>query len=306
MRMNESRFNGFRRREERRDPTAARPAREGVLEIGAQSLKYHRVRSGGIRTVKFPYELGHEVYATGSISPETVRRLCRLVDENGLHPELVIATSAVRDADNRDTLVQALANVLGVDVHVVTCLEEASLLARAYLAHSERVPALVMDVGGGSVETVFLSRTRTMVWDSLPLGAIQLFQKWKADGMTAMCDWIDVNLRKAAIVSMDELHATGGTVKAVARTLQAASFGGLELEELERSIRRDGPPRRLDETRARVFYPGVVLLRKLIDFVGARRVSYLAVSVGRRALEERLEAVRAISRTLVDSRRVSG
>jgi exopolyphosphatase/pppGpp-phosphohydrolase len=265
--------------------------RGGLIELGAQSLKIHRVEGGYLRTVKFPYDLGHEVYGTGEISVATVRRIVDVMRESRLDPAFAIGTSAVRDARNPRILRTALRRECAADVRVLTCYEEASLLARSYMSHSGKLPAMIMDVGGGSIETVYVTRNRSMVWDSLPLGAIRLYQRWKSDGLSSTGEWIDDTLAKASVVMADEVYLTGGTAKAIARTLGTTEVARRDLEALERRVHRDGPPNTLKPDRARVFLAGLLAVRKLIEFVRARKLTYMSLSVGRQALEECIGAI---------------
>ena len=274
-----------------RDLSPERPYGSGsALEIGANSLKFHSLHSGYFHTVKYPYDLGHEVYQTGNISARTARRIVDMVRGHGV-PSFAIATSAVRDADNSRILSRRLRDELDIDLHVLSSFEESSLLARAYLARPQRLPALIMDIGGGSVEVVFLAKTRNILWDCLPIGVIRLYHSWIADGPSTMTDWIDAHLQKAAIVMADEIFATGGTVKAIAATLRTTTFNLRDVMELEARVRREGPPASLERGRARVFFPGVILIRKLLEFVRAERIHHLEISVGRRALEESFGAM---------------
>lgn len=260
---------------------------ESVVEVGANSLKFHSLHSGYIHSVKYAYDLGHDVYRTGKVLPRTARRTVDIIRGHGI-PSLAIATSAVRDAENSGGLCLRLRDELDLDLQILSCFEESSLLARAYLGRSNRLPALVVDIGGGSVEIVFLTRTKNILWDSLPIGAIRLYHGWKADGLSSMSDWIDRHLKNASIVTGDEIFATGGTVKAIAKTLKKTSFTHSDVHELEKRVRRDGPPPGLKPGRARVFFPGLILIRKLLEFVRAETLHHITISVGRRALEERL------------------
>ena len=275
----------------RRDPSLeTRDDSGGIVEIGANSLKFHCFYSGNIHTVKYVYDLGHEVYETGNVSQRTVRRIVAIIRRHGA-PSFAIGTSAVRDAQNSKFLSRRLHDEFDLDLHILSCFEESSLLARAYMGHSKCRPALVMDIGGGSVESVFLTKTRNIVWDSLPIGVIQAHHRWKDDGLSAMNEWVDTHLRKASIVMAREIFATGGTVKAIARTLKKTTLNHRDLTELEARVTRHGAPPGLTPARARVLLPGVMVTRRLLEFVRAERMQYTGISIGRQALEECLRSV---------------
>ncbi len=275
----------------RRDPALeTRDGSGGIVEIGANSLKFHSFYAGHVHTVKYVYDLGHEVYETGNISQRTARGIVAIIRGHGA-PSFAIATSAVRDAQNSRVLTRRLRDELDLDLHILSCFEESSLLARAYMGHSKSRPALIMDIGGGSVESVFLTKTRNLVWDSLPIGVIRVHHRWKHHGLSATNEWVDTHLRKASIVMAREIFATGGTVKAIARTLRKPTLNHRDLTELEARLTRHGAPAGMTPARARVLLPGVMVTRRLLEFVRADRVHYVGISIGRQALEECLGSV---------------
>ncbi|MFE9442446.1 exopolyphosphatase [Streptomyces sp. NPDC006602] len=110
--------------------------------------------------------LGQGVDRTGRLAPEALERTfaaCReyaaVVKEHGAERLRFAATSATRDAENRDEFVRGVLDILGVEPEVVTGDQEAEfsftgatkeLTGRDDLAK----PYLVVDIGGGSTEFV--------------------------------------------------------------------------------------------------------------------------------------------------------
>ncbi|WP_420112114.1 exopolyphosphatase [Pseudactinotalea sp.] len=108
--------------------------------------------------------LGQGVDRTGEFAPEALARtldateryaaLCR---EHGVEAVRFVATSATRDARNRDTFIGGVQERLGVEPEVISGTEEASLSfagAVRVLGADDAGPALVVDIGGGSTELV--------------------------------------------------------------------------------------------------------------------------------------------------------
>ncbi|MCG7298415.1 Ppx/GppA family phosphatase [Brevibacterium sp. ACRRH] len=108
--------------------------------------------------------LGQGVDATGAFAPEALGRTFAAIDEyaelitdHGAEHVRFVATSATRDAANRETFFAGVRERLGIDAEVITGEEEAELSfigATAGLGASVDYPALVMDLGGGSTELV--------------------------------------------------------------------------------------------------------------------------------------------------------
>ncbi|MBA2496519.1 MAG: exopolyphosphatase, partial [Acidimicrobiia bacterium] len=110
-------------------------------------------------------------------------RFRRLVDAAGaeLH---AVATSAVREAENRDEFLDRARDEAGVTVEVVSGVEEARLIhlgvLQAVPVYDERI--LVIDIGGGSVEFIIGAAGGEFVEArSLKLGAIRMTERFFAD-----------------------------------------------------------------------------------------------------------------------------
>ena len=112
--------------------------------------------------------LGQDVDRTGRLAPAALARTFAACDSYGarireLGAERVrfVATSASRDAENRDEFVAGVLDRIGVAPEVVTGSEEAELSfvgATRELQGREPEPFLVVDIGGGSTEFVLGSR----------------------------------------------------------------------------------------------------------------------------------------------------
>jgi exopolyphosphatase/guanosine-5'-triphosphate,3'-diphosphate pyrophosphatase len=110
--------------------------------------------------------LGQGVDRTGRLAPEALERTfaaCReyaaVVKEHGAERLRFVATSASRDAENRDEFVRGVLDILGVEPEVISGDQEAEFSftgATRELKGSDHLarPYLVVDIGGGSTEFV--------------------------------------------------------------------------------------------------------------------------------------------------------
>src|SRR5215470_17585227 len=103
--------------------------------------------------------LGQGVDATGMLAPEALARTrAALVDyaaiatRKGVRRARMVATSATRDAGNRDEFFAMTSEVLGAPAEVISGDEEARLSFAGAVGDLDPLdgPFLVMDVGGGS------------------------------------------------------------------------------------------------------------------------------------------------------------
>ncbi|WP_030164073.1 Ppx/GppA phosphatase family protein [Streptomyces sp. NRRL S-813] len=110
--------------------------------------------------------LGQGVDRTGRLAPEALERTfaaCReyaqVIKEYGAERLRFVATSASRDAENRDEFVRGVVDILGVEPEVITGDQEAEFSftgATKELTGRDHLdkPFLVVDIGGGSTEFV--------------------------------------------------------------------------------------------------------------------------------------------------------
>jgi exopolyphosphatase/guanosine-5'-triphosphate,3'-diphosphate pyrophosphatase len=107
--------------------------------------------------------LGQGVDRTGRLAPEALERTrvalaeyAAAIRKQGVERVRMVATSATRDAENRDEFVAMVERELGVAPEVISGAEEAALSFRgaASVLDFATGPVLVADIGGGSTELV--------------------------------------------------------------------------------------------------------------------------------------------------------
>ena len=150
--------------------------------------------------------LGQGVDRTGLLDPEALERTLAAVasyaadcTELGVAPEgdvrRFVATSATRDARNREDFVAGVRRLLGIEPEVVSGQEEARLSFTGSLLGAgadegtpgagERAlaPRLVVDLGGGSTELV-LGVDEPSAAISLDTGSVRITERFLAGGVT--------------------------------------------------------------------------------------------------------------------------
>ena len=142
-----------------------------VVDIGSNStrLLLARMQDGRVteelvrRSVVT--RLGRGVDAGGSLSQENMERVFstleeyrRLIDENGgAGTAVAVLTSAVRDAANGEEFARTVGERFGLAPHILTGDDEAKMTflgATSERDPADETPTLVIDIGGGSTETV--------------------------------------------------------------------------------------------------------------------------------------------------------
>ena len=159
---------------------------------------------------------------------------CRQVAEVHHAPIRAVATSAVREADNRDVFVRRARDEAGVVVEVVSGVEEARLI---HLGVLQGVPLvgrrhLVVDIGVGSTEFVLAEGAAERDARSLKLGAIRLTERFfRAErvepAQVSACrehvrSYLGPVVRAAAELGVEVAVGSSGTITNLAEMVLAA------------------------------------------------------------------------------------
>src|SRR5215470_15463616 len=159
-----------------------------AVDIGSNSvrLKVARLVGGRLRSIHEDREvtrLGEGVFKSGFLTPESMaetvkvlRRFHRATQQVVTDTVRVVATSALRDARNSQAFLEWVRSATGWRVEIVSGVEEARLIHLGLVSGSrvDRVPTLMMDLGGGSCELTISHRGHIRDAVSLPLGAVRL------------------------------------------------------------------------------------------------------------------------------------
>jgi exopolyphosphatase/guanosine-5'-triphosphate,3'-diphosphate pyrophosphatase len=171
--------------------------RIAAIDIGSNSIRQIIAdvsASGAIRVVdemKAAPRLGAGLDHDAMLGAEPMRlaleclaRMATLARQLGAKRIEAVATSAVRDASNGAAFLTRVRQETGLRVRLLAGEEEARLAFRSALAHFElgAVRAVVMDIGGGSLELAAAADGLVERLVSLPYGALRLTERFLGDG----------------------------------------------------------------------------------------------------------------------------
>lgn len=216
-----------------------------ALDLGTNSfhLVVARVVGDGFEVVareKETVRLGHGGGDMRELAPDAVERgiaaLRRMGRTAQIHGASVraVATSAVREAENAQVFIDRARDEAGIDVEVVSGVEEARLI---HLGVLHAVPAfdtrlVLVDIGGGSTEVLVGERGETLAARSFKLGAVRLTDRFFPDGTIAKeaVEHVRSHIRsvlagfdrEVAQHGFDLAVASSGTAETVAAMVNAA------------------------------------------------------------------------------------
>lgn len=174
----------------------ANPRIHAAIEIGSTGIRLivaEIAPTGDLRILDRAARqcrLGRDVFTIGTISRDALRETIaillsygEMLQGYGIQPKdtLVIGTSALREAANRDTFIDRVNLQTGFHVRIVEDIEENHLMYlavqkaladdRAFLS---RTNAMILEVGGGTTEVMLLKRGRMVSSHSLSIGTLRM------------------------------------------------------------------------------------------------------------------------------------
>ena len=129
--------------------------------------------------------LGQGVDKNKAFDPEAIERTLKVTQEyadliaaKGVERVRFCATSATRDATNRQLFIDGVRNILGIEPEVIPGTEEAALsfMGATTELHGSDGPFLVVDIGGGSTEFV-LGTTAVSAAKSVNIGCVRMSER---------------------------------------------------------------------------------------------------------------------------------
>ncbi len=234
---------------------------------------------------------------------ETLKEWCTLMEGYQVDASIAVATSAVRDAGNREEFVRLIHRQTGLEIQILSGEEEAR---RTILGIRSGLPAgvsdvLALDIGGGSTEFILDRPGQTPMMRSVDIGVVRLCERLlrhdppTSEEIHQAREWV----RAETVAAVGEMTlpvgltfvGTAGTITSLAAmaqqlpTYEPARIHNYRLartvvEELESTLlartksERVGLPR-LEANREEVIAAGAIILRTVMETV---RIPSLLVS----------------------------
>ncbi|MCC6443917.1 MAG: Ppx/GppA family phosphatase [Armatimonadetes bacterium] len=293
----------------------------GSYEVLAQEKEMVRLGEGETRS----HGISSRAIGDGLSALIKAKKLC---DSRSVEKILAVATSAIREAPNGADFLEAVWRHTGISIEVITGHEEARLI---YLAVRDSIrmdnrKALIIDIGGGSVEFIIGDRKSIYFSDSLKIGVLRLADRFAvSDPPTAAeTERMAEYLRNVLKPTLAGIQQTGFDF-AVASSGTALTLLGLALEEsglaleslnnvvvpmkrlrpvLER-VQKLSESQRLDlkgfdPGRLRTIGPGACLLQTVFDSLKAKEVTACERAIRDGLVLDYIETNRSYLKSIAD------
>jgi len=174
------------------------PVQIAAIDAGSNAVRLSVARAYSaldiepLQSERYPLRLGEGVFVRPRFSEEIFKRavkafrhLREVMDEYGVTRYRAVATSATREARNRDAFLQTVKRKSGISLQVISSAEESRLGREAVQAAlgPEAPPRCIIDLGGGSLEISILRDHNVEQGAQLPLGTVRLMTTLNLHGV---------------------------------------------------------------------------------------------------------------------------
>jgi exopolyphosphatase / guanosine-5'-triphosphate,3'-diphosphate pyrophosphatase len=279
-----------------------------AIDVGSNGIRLSvaNVKADGeyqpVYYTRAPVRLGQDVFTKGTISAHTIDKMMEtFIDFKGKLAEhavthvKAVGTSALREATNRDDVLKAVQKTAGIEVSIIGGEEEARLihLAAKSAVNMKNKVALIVDIGGGSVEVVLADDTTVLCTESYSMGGVRLLkildEKAGEERFNQLVtEYVDATQRRLereiGNQKIDICVGTGGSVESIG-DLRKELFDknsnqkvtAEELKALVKKLRGTSFEERIQNLRLRpdradVIVPAAIVLQKIVQQAGVTEV----------------------------------
>jgi len=283
-----------------------------VIDVGFNSMKMVRYKVEPDGTSKAYGQLGalaklgDGLEKTGYLGAEPMARtinalkLCKeTASLESIKHVLLIGTSPVREAANREEFLRRVTEETGLKMRVLTGNEEALYGVLGAIRSIEGSSVLFFDLGGGSLELTHVDKFRIKRILSLPIGALKMTSsfvgkdgKFSKKDRGKMSKQIEKLLPSRSELGLDKdavLVGTGGTIRAMARydqdmvdypfdkvhnySIEWQSVQQMSKEFFKLKTSELDKVEAIGEGRSETIAAGVMIVRVLMKKLGFKRVT---------------------------------
>ncbi len=207
-----------------------------VVDIGSNAIRmiYAQLHGNRLHIIHKKREflrLGADVFSTGRINDASIESLGSILQRFSDHlpkashlQTFLVATSAMRDAQNYQEVIQSIHRKTGWSIQVISGIEEAQFIFEGIQSclELEDDPLLLGDLGGGSLEVTIVKNKQIIFQNSFDLGALRLC---KLNSTERANHWFPIQKQLSEFFATHAIHSldlilTGGNAKTIAKLIE--------------------------------------------------------------------------------------
>lgn len=197
-----------------------------------------------VEFIRIPLRLGDDVFTRGKIEAEkkklfmmSMQAFKLIMDIHGVQHYLACATSAMREAQNGKTMVEAVKKKFDLKISIISGEEESRLILQSVMESiKSKGNFILIDVGGGSTEITFIHNGVPRESRSFPLGTVRLMDgQVKKEIWEEMEKWVS---KQAKPFKQIKALGTGGNISKLYRMSGVSKDEFMQADQLENILAR--------------------------------------------------------------------
>lgn len=247
-----------------------------------------------LNLLRIPFRLGIDVFTTGKIGEErkkmvinSMKVFAQLMEIYGVENYRACATSAMRDAQNGNEIIDLVKQESGIQIEIISGDEEATLIYENHIAEglNKNFGYLYIDVGGGSTELTYYENGKMKYEHSFNIGTIRLL-----NNLVTKENWSEMKTEiKTKLIGKKPIVAigSGGNINKVfsmSKTKDGKPMSANMLKTFYKSLKTLTVEERmlkhnLREDRADVIVPALEIFNKILNWSNISQIYVPKISV---------------------------
>lgn len=287
--------------------------RIAIIDLGTNSVRFdvHQIHTDGrskqLFREKMMVRLGQGVFLKGKLDREAAKRTIEAIesfskkaDSLGVDRIVAFATSALREAVDRDRFVAEVRKKTGIELRIISGEEEALLISRGVLGNEKNLTGrfALVDIGGGSTEISICKNKEILHSESFAAGTARLTQMFLRKNPPPERD-IEALRKYIKSVIEPKIEAeewpgvplvigSSGTIRALtkiatgkedAKSLSRADLRSLVKKMSKLSITDLMELPGMEARRVDMILSGAILLESCLGILGAKKVRMTSFSL---------------------------
>ena len=237
--------------------------------------------------VRVPIRLGEDAFTVGEISNKNKKRMVKamkafkhIMKINNVQSYMACATSALRESNNAQEVVQDVKKKTGIDIQIIDGKKEAEIIATTDIFKSinKNRTFLFIDVGGGSTEFSILFKGERVASKSFKVGTVRMINKMVSDDIWEdIAQWIKENTQQYSKLA---LLGSGGNINKlfkIAGVKEGRPLSLIKLNTLYNALNQLTYEERISQwelnpDRSDVIIPATQIYLKALTWSGASEI----------------------------------
>ena len=260
-----------------------------AIDIGSNAIRLiigEKTETGSLRILKKyrePIRLGAEVFNGGILSQQIIENTAhafiqfkQVIDQYQIKKIKAVATSALRDAKNKQELIHLVKEKSDISIKVITGIEEAELIHSAvqHQLDISKNTVLLIDIGGGSVELTISKNGKPIQSKSFQIGTVRTLDQMRrlkiseqhinlvlSDYMQEILEFMDYSDHiDFAIGTGGNFECMGDLKHQILKKEPKTHLSYTELDQIKIQLKKMTLPERIEKLKLRPDRADVILI----------------------------------------------